>query len=498
MPHVEIPQAEFKLVILGDANCGKTSLITRFAQGYFRQQPLLSSNNKQQQPGHSPRYSSSSAKPSSPIRNKSNPNFVTKSIPVPPSNIPTKIQIWDVPGAPAAASAAAAGGGPTPTATAAARCYYSTSSAILIGYDVTSRSSYESRRSWLNELRKSVPFNVVVVAIVGLKTDLLISHFHNSKSSNSNNSAAIEAVPEYEVEQLAQALNVLYVPTSSKLDLNVMTLFTKVAEEVLERRRKGVTVASSSSSLVASSNRMGPNTASAPSLALDSCNNNKGGKGNFSSQREHHQQQQRGGIVGLGGANADAGAKKTNYNKNDETTSAVLSPKELYGKYYEKINDETNILYNNNDGIDSTNDHRDDRNAAVTKDKRFSLNNNNVNTMDDPSNYNPSNENNNNNSHNKRRRKSKGSSLSSPSGCGAMFCMNQGVKNVDSCELQEEAEGGDGDNYDCDITMDENDINVDDDHVKHDAGAGDGSCKNESFFLMCGNPTWCGKTTDTI
>jgi hypothetical protein len=358
-------------------------------------------------------------------------------------------------------------------------------------------------RSWLNELRKSVPFNVVVVAIVGLKTDLLISHFHNSKSSNSNNSAAIEAVPEYEVEQLAQALNVLYVPTSSKLDLNVMTLFTRVAEEVLERRRKGVTVASSSSSLVASSNRMGPNTSSAPSLALDSCNNNKGGKGNFSSQREHHHhQQQRGGIVGLGGANADAGAKKTNSNKNDETTSAVLSPKELYGKYYEKINDETNILYNNNDGIDSTNDHRDDRNAAVTKDKRFSLNNNNnnnnVNTMDDPSNYNPSNENNNNNSHNKRRRKSKGSSLSSPSGCGAIFCMNQGVKNVDSGEQQEEAEGGDGDNYDCDIAMDENDIDVDDDHVKHDNGAGDGSCKNESFFLMCGNPTWCGKTTDTI
>jgi len=36
MPHVELPQAEFKVVILGDTNTGKTSLVLRFAEGYYR------------------------------------------------------------------------------------------------------------------------------------------------------------------------------------------------------------------------------------------------------------------------------------------------------------------------------------------------------------------------------------------------------------------------------------------------------------------------------
>ncbi|KAK1734496.1 hypothetical protein QTG54_014744 [Skeletonema marinoi] len=115
MPHVEIPQAEFKT----NSPPSSSSLILR------------------------------------------NPNFVTKSIPVTSSNIPTKIQIWDV-------------AGPTSTSTnskstnnskssvkgahTAAKCYYSTSSAILLGYDVTSRSSYEEMRLWLNELRTSVHF----------------------------------------------------------------------------------------------------------------------------------------------------------------------------------------------------------------------------------------------------------------------------------------------------------------------------------------------------
>mmetsp|Transcript_20035 Transcript_20035/g.32941 ORF Transcript_20035/g.32941 Transcript_20035/m.32941 type:complete len:761 (+) Transcript_20035:128-2410(+) len=208
MPHVEVPQAEFKLVILGDANCGKTSLITRFTQGYYR-------------------YNS----PKSSIHH---PTFVTKSIPVTSFNIPTKIQIWDVAGPNNNTNnnnndAAQANKG----AHTAAKCYYSTSSAILLGYDVTSRSSYEGMRLWLNELRKSVPFHVVVVAIVALKTDLLQHYNHQQQE---------EMVPEYEVEQLAQALNVMYVPTSSKLDVNVTSLFQRVAEEVLERRKRGVVV----------------------------------------------------------------------------------------------------------------------------------------------------------------------------------------------------------------------------------------------------------------
>ena len=37
MPHIELPQAEFKVVMLGDTFTGKTSLVLRFAEGYFRE-----------------------------------------------------------------------------------------------------------------------------------------------------------------------------------------------------------------------------------------------------------------------------------------------------------------------------------------------------------------------------------------------------------------------------------------------------------------------------
>ena len=87
-------------MILGDANCGKTSLVTRFAQGYYH--PNLNHRSKSvpnsPNTGAHTNAASSVLSPasSSVLAQHRNPNFVTKSIPVTASNIPTKIQIWDV------------------------------------------------------------------------------------------------------------------------------------------------------------------------------------------------------------------------------------------------------------------------------------------------------------------------------------------------------------------------------------------------------------------
>eukprot|EP00984_Skeletonema_dohrnii_P024161 scaffold13251_cov77-Skeletonema_dohrnii-CCMP3373.AAC.3 len=438
MPHVEIPQAEFKLVILGDANCGKTSLITRFTQGYYRQHP----NNT----------TSTTSKTNSPPSSSSlilrNPNFVTKSIPVTSSNIPTKIQIWDV-------------AGPTSTSTnsnsnnsnnkssvkgahTAAKCYYSTSSAILLGYDVTSRSSYEEMRLWLNELRTSVHFHVVVVAIVALKTDLLNGH-HRSNGYNDS-----EVVPEYEVEQLAQALNVMYIPTSSKLDVNVTSLFQRVAEEVLERRKRGVVAGQ----------------------AGDYGYSTNGRVKNF------------GGIGGGLGGRYHSSGNGSGGNNDTTRSSSPVSSKDLYGKYYEHDGKKKNS--NGSSNVDINHDHRDDSNTSssmmlpndIMNGNNSSTHNNNDNdAMSTPSDKKKSN-------HKRRRSSNKPHKESSTT---LSSTNTEGGCTGSVTDLKD----GNGENK-CDITMEE-----EDDDVVNKNGEEDGE-NTGSFFMMCGPTTWCGNTADTI
>ncbi len=147
---------------------------------------------------------------------------------------------------------------------------------------------------------------MVVVAIVALKTDLLHSHGVDSN----------EVVQEYEVEQLAQALNVMYVPTSSKLDVNVTNLFSRVAEEVLLRRKRGA-------------------------LGM-------GGQNGV--------QWNGGGQFTNGGGGRKMPQSRASSSNTEARPSSPMSSKELYGKYYE--ND------NATKPSDSKHDHRDDSNTS--------------------------------------------------------------------------------------------------------------------------------------
>lgn len=192
MPHVEIPQAEFKVVILGDSHIGKTSLVTRFAEGYYRE------NSRPATIGA---------------------HFKTKRITSSNNNTPTKIQIWDTAGA--------------KEFHAMAPMFYKNAAAIIVCYDVTCRQSFEGMRIWLDEVRRKVKIDdEVIVAIAALKTDLL----QDKNGTNNNNNRIEPAVPEYEVEQLAEALGVIYLPTSAKTDMNVNALFQCVSDRVLQHR----------------------------------------------------------------------------------------------------------------------------------------------------------------------------------------------------------------------------------------------------------------------
>ena len=187
MPHVELPAAEFKVVLLGSSHIGKSSLVTRFSEGYYRE------NSRQPTVGAA---------------------FVTKRIQS-SENVTCKVQIWDTAG--------------QPNFKAMASMFYKDAAAVIVCYDVGCRKSFDEMREWLDELRQKTTAGEVVVAIAALKADLMMQQDVNYDASS--------FVPEREVEQLADALGLIYLPTSAKADQNVRELFQRVADQVLQNHR---------------------------------------------------------------------------------------------------------------------------------------------------------------------------------------------------------------------------------------------------------------------
>lgn len=182
MPHVELPQAEFKVAMLGDTNAGKTSLVLRFAEGYYRDAPRSATVGA---------------------------FFITKRIQT-SGGITCKIQIWDTAGQAQFRSMAP--------------MYYRNAAAAIVCYDVTSRRSYQVMKEWLEELHRNIPAGSIVIAIAATKSDLI----HCTEPTT--------LVPTSEAEELAAALEAIFVDTSAKDDSNVDLLFRRVAERVLQFR----------------------------------------------------------------------------------------------------------------------------------------------------------------------------------------------------------------------------------------------------------------------
>lgn len=182
MPHVELPQAEFKVAMLGDTNAGKTSLVLRFAEGYYRDAPRAATVGA---------------------------FFITKRIQT-SGGITCKIQIWDTAGQAQFRSMAP--------------MYYRNAAAAIVCYDVTSRRSYQVMKEWLEELHRNIPAGSIVIAIAATKSDLM----HRTDPST--------LVPTSEAEELAAALEAIFVDTSAKDDSNVDLLFRRVSERVLQFR----------------------------------------------------------------------------------------------------------------------------------------------------------------------------------------------------------------------------------------------------------------------
>jgi small GTP-binding protein len=126
MPHVELPQAEFKVVLLGETFTGKTSLVVRFAEGYYRE----SARN----PTVGAFFITKRLTVNVPTSQEQQNQQKQHQQQQPPNDayhpITAKLQIWDTAG--------------QEQFKKLAPMYYKDAAAAIICYDVTSPKSYET------------------------------------------------------------------------------------------------------------------------------------------------------------------------------------------------------------------------------------------------------------------------------------------------------------------------------------------------------------------
>lgn len=157
---------------MGDTFTGKTSLVMRFAEGYYRE---------------ASRNATVGA------------SFRTKRLTV--RGVTNKIQIWDTAG--------------QDQFKRLAPMYYKQAAAAVICYDITSPKTFHAVKYWINELQTNATSRIVI-GICATKSDL------------------VRNVDTSEVEQLAKESGAIFFSTSAKDNTNVNMLFEKVAERVLE------------------------------------------------------------------------------------------------------------------------------------------------------------------------------------------------------------------------------------------------------------------------
>uniref|UniRef100_A0AAZ3RP88 small monomeric GTPase n=1 Tax=Oncorhynchus tshawytscha TaxID=74940 RepID=A0AAZ3RP88_ONCTS len=151
----------FKVMLLGDSAVGKTCVLVRFKDGAFL-----------------------------------GGNFI--------ATVGIDFRIWDTAGQERFRSVTHA--------------YYRDAQALLLLYDITSKSSFDNIRAWLTEIHEYAQKDVVIM-LLGNKTDM----------------AGERVIKREEGEKLAKEYGVPFMETSAKTGVNVELAFLAVAKELKHR-----------------------------------------------------------------------------------------------------------------------------------------------------------------------------------------------------------------------------------------------------------------------
>ncbi|CCH44471.1 Ras-related protein [Wickerhamomyces ciferrii] len=164
-----------KLVLLGEAAVGKSSLVLRFVSNDFQE-------NKEPTIGAA---------------------FLTQRCIIGDKTI--KFEIWDTAGQERFASLAP--------------MYYRNAQAALVVYDITKPASFIKARHWIKELHEQASKDIII-ALVGNKLDVV-------EEDESNRKVAYE-----EGETLANEEGLIFLETSAKTSFNVKEVFMNIGQKI--------------------------------------------------------------------------------------------------------------------------------------------------------------------------------------------------------------------------------------------------------------------------
>ncbi|XP_039020093.1 ras-related protein Rab2BV-like [Hibiscus syriacus] len=164
----------FKIVLIGDSGVGKSNILSRFTRNEF----CLDS------------------------KSTIGVEFATRTLQVEGKTV--KAQIWDTAG--------------QERYRAITSAYYRGAVGALLVYDITKRQTFDNTVRWLKELRDHAGSNIVVIMMVGNKSDL--NH--------------LRAVSKEDAESLAEKEVLLFLETSALGAINIEKAFQKILMDIYQ------------------------------------------------------------------------------------------------------------------------------------------------------------------------------------------------------------------------------------------------------------------------
>ncbi|XP_040291657.1 ras-related protein Rab-37 isoform X3 [Bufo bufo] len=166
---------QHKTILVGDSAVGKTSLLVQFDQGKFIPGSFTSTVGI---------------------------GFTNKVVTV--DGLKVKLQIWDTAGQERFRSVTHA--------------YYRDAQALLLLYDITSKTSFDNVRAWLTEVHEYAHKDVVIM-LLGNKCDITSGRVVRTEDG----------------ESLAKDYGIPFMETSAKTGVNVELAFMAIAKELKQR-----------------------------------------------------------------------------------------------------------------------------------------------------------------------------------------------------------------------------------------------------------------------